>query len=416
MGLVDSLSLKFKLYILLGLVVIGLLLTGAIGYLNLSKMKKNLDALYFGNFIPVTELNKIQNEYNVEIFMSFYQLQNNHYIPSEAAEKISLSRKKILDIWESYTSHFKRDYELSYMRYADQELNKSAAYLHNLSTAIFTLEQKRLPELSAAILLQNISHINKVINTIVDYESKMAQYERKMLLNTYHKTLYQLIGILIFLIAAAVIIIAPIFQSIQNNQESLIHTSKKLHSVNKKLETASITDSLTELYNRRYFNLVYNRELTRSIRENTSITFMMLDIDYFKGYNDFYGHLQGDRTLQAIAKVMKETLKRPGDYLFRLGGEEFGVLISDITEDNAYRMAEKLRKSIEGLKIEHKENKANTYVTLSIGAIVLIPDQDTDPEKIIQKADENLYNAKHHGRNQVVISELTNDEEHEKIA
>jgi diguanylate cyclase (GGDEF)-like protein len=405
LGLINTLSLKFKLYFLLGLVIFGLLLTGTLGYFNLSKMKKNLDSLYFGNFIPVTELHEIQKEYNKEIFISFYKLQNDQLIPTEAAEKINISRKKILHTWTSYRSHFKRDYELGYIQYADAEIHKSAEYLNHLSKAIITLDDARLSNLSSKILLNNISHINDVINNIVKYESEMAQYERKELLSTYNETLYQLIAVLIFLIAAAIIIIAPIFQSIQNNQRSLINTSKKLHSVNKKLETASITDSLTELYNRRYFNLVYNRELTRCIREHTSVAFMMLDIDYFKVYNDSYGHLQGDITLKAVATVMKETLKRPGDYLFRLGGEEFGVLIANISEENAYTMAEKLRQNVRDLKIEHKNSKASDYVTLSIGVIVLTPDQDIDPEVILQKADENLYHAKEHGRNQVVISE-----------
>ncbi len=412
MGLVDALSLKFKLYFLLGLVISGLLLTGALGYFNLSKMKKNLDALYFGNFIPVSELNEIQKEYNKEIFISFYKLQNDQLIPAEAAEKINISRQTILDKWRSYRSHFKRDYELNYIQYADAEIHKSIDYLYHLSTAIVTLDNTRLSKLSSKILLNNISHINEVINNIVNYESEMAQYERKELLSTYDETLYQLIAVLIFLIAAAIIIIAPIFQSIQNNQRSLINTSKKLHSVNKRLETASITDSLTELYNRRYFNLVYNRELTRCIREHTSVAFMMLDIDYFKAYNDSYGHLQGDTTLKAVSHVMKETLQRPGDYLFRLGGEEFGVLIANITEENAYNMAERLRQNVRDLKIEHKNSKASDFITLSIGVIVLTPNQDVDPEIILQKADENLYHAKANGRNQVVISELIDDDDH----
>jgi diguanylate cyclase (GGDEF)-like protein len=416
LGLVDALSLKFKLYFLLGLVIFGLLLTGAMGYYNLSKMKKNLDALYFGNFIPVTELNEIQKEYNKEIFISFYKLQNDQLIPSEAAEKINISRQKILKTWASYRSHFKRDYELTYMQYADSEIHKSAEYLNHLSSAIVTLDNERLSQLSSKILLNNISHINEVIHNILNYESEMAQYERKELLSTYDKTLYQLAAILIFLIASAIMIIAPIFQSIQNNQRSLINTSKKLHSVNKKLETASITDSLTELYNRRYFNLIYNRELTRCIREHTSIAFMMLDIDYFKVYNDTYGHLQGDSTLKAVAQVMKDTLQRPGDYIFRLGGEEFGVLIANITEENAYTMAERLRQNVRDLKLEHKNSKASDYVTLSVGVIVLTPDQDIDPEIIIQKADENLYHAKEEGRNQVVISELIEEQEHEQSA
>lgn len=408
---IDELSLRIKLYILLGLVVFGLTVIGAIGYLNMHKMKKNLDSLYFGSYIPITELSHIQNIYNKDISHLFHQLKNNKVLPIEAAEKIDLSRKEILSIWASYKSHFKRDYELEYVKYANQELAYSSRYLKRLSMAISELNQESLSKLSSEIFARNIAHMDEVITKIISYEKEIAQYERKNFLNTYDDTIYKLIAILIIIISAAIMIIAPIFQSIQNNESSLIHTSKKLKIANKKLETASITDPLTELYNRRYFNLVYNRELTRCIRENQSMAFMMLDIDYFKGYNDFYGHLQGDSTLKMVAKVMKNTLKRPGDYLFRLGGEEFGVLISNITEDNAYHMAEKLRQNVYNLQIEHKRSKASEYLSISIGIVVLRPDQEIDPESIISRADENLYAAKEEGRNKVIQTCLQNCEE-----
>ena len=408
---IDELSLKIKLYILLGLVVMGLTVIGAIGYLNMHKMKKNLDALYFGSYIPVTELSHIQNIYNKDISLLFHQLKNGKILPTEAAEKISLSRQEILSTWASYKSHFKREYELEYVKYANQELAHSSRYLKRLSTAISELNTQSLTQLSSEILARNVAHMDEVINKIISYEKEIAQYERKNFLNTFDDTIYQLIAILIIIIAAAIMIIAPIFQSIQNNEFSLINTSKKLQIANKKLETASITDPLTELYNRRYFNLVYNRELTRCIRENQSMAFMMLDIDYFKGYNDFYGHLQGDATLKMVARVMKNTLKRPGDYLFRLGGEEFGVLISNITEDKAYNMAERLRRNVHELKIEHQRSKTSEHLSISIGLVVLRPDHEIDPESIISCADENLYTAKEEGRNKVIQTCLQDCEE-----
>ncbi len=408
---IDSLPLRIKLYILLGLVVMGLTLIGAIGYLNMYKMKKNMDSLYFGSYIPVTELSRMQNIYNRDISLVFHQLKNGNILPAEAAEKIALSRQEILSIWTSYISHFKRDYELDYLQYANQEVIHSSNYLKRLSTAISELNAQSLAKLSSHILSKNVTHMDEVINKIIAYEKKIAQYERKNFLSTYDDTIYQLIAILIMIIAAAVMIIAPIFQSIQNNELSLINTSKKLQIANKRLETASITDPLTELYNRRYFNLVYNRELTRCIREDQSMAFMMLDIDYFKGYNDFYGHLKGDETLKMVAKVMKDTLQRPGDYLFRLGGEEFGVLISNISKENAYHMAERLRQNVFQQKIEHKRSKASAHLSISIGLVVLRPDQEIDPESIISRADENLYTAKEEGRNRVIQTCLQNCDE-----
>lgn len=406
---VNSLSLRLKLYILLGIIIFGLLFTSALGFFNMNKMKNNLDALYFGSLIPVAELNKIQHIYNKDIAITFYQLIGNQISPAEASEKISLSRKNILSSWVSYTSHFKRDYELDYIQYASSELTKSAHYLKRLSSAVIRLDPQNLSKLSSKTLTDNINEINHIINNILSYEHDIAQFERKMLIQTYHQTLYKLLASLIFIIASAIIIIVPIFSSIQNNQISLLHTSKKLRSVNRRLETASITDALTGLHNRRYFNLVYNRELTRCIRESKSLAFMMLDIDYFKGYNDSYGHLQGDATLKRVAAVMKETLKRPGDYLFRLGGEEFGVLIADIDEDKAYKMAERLRRNVLGLGIEHNKSEINTDLTISIGLVTLIPTQHCEPDNILHKADENLYTAKKEGRNKVVSTELLNN-------
>ena len=375
-------------------------------------MKNNLDALYFGSLIPVAELNEILNIYNKDISISFYQLIGAQISPAEAAEKLNLSREKVLSIWASYKSHFKRDYELTYLEYASGELDKSTHYIQRLSSAVIRLEPENISKLSSKTLINNINEVNYIINNILSYERDIAQYERKMLIETYHETIYKLLIALIFIVAAAIIIIVPIFKSIQNNERSLMHTSKRLKSANKRLEVASITDALTELYNRRYFNLVYSRELTRCIRESKSLAFMMLDIDYFKGYNDYYGHLQGDETLKNVATVMKETLKRPGDYLFRLGGEEFGVLISDIDEEKAYEMAEKLRRNVLALGIEHKASKVHKNLSISIGLVTLIPNQQCEPEHILQKADENLYTAKEGGRNKVITTELIDEDEH----
>ncbi len=414
MQLVDSLLLKHKLFILLGLFVIGLLVSGSIGYYNMNKMKRNLDSLYFGSYVPVTELNKIQNYYHKDISISFYKLKDEQINPNEAAEIIDHARKNILASWKAYLYHFKRDYEMAYLEYANEQMQISSRYLQELSQNIISLHPTEVSNLSSDILLHNISTIEKVINTIITYENQIAQYERKKLIITYNDTLYQLIALLIFIIAAAIIIIVPIFQSIQNHQDTIIHASKQLKVANKKLETASITDALTQLYNRRYFNLVYNRELTRCIREGKSLAFMMLDIDYFKGYNDTYGHLEGDTALKAVATSMNETLKRPGDYIFRLGGEEFGVLIINIDEDKAHYMADKIRKNIHALNIEHKSSEVSDVLSISLGVVVLCPDRDTEPESILKQADTNLYEAKKRGRNRVVLSEILHEEMHQE--
>jgi diguanylate cyclase (GGDEF)-like protein len=195
-----------------------------------------------------------------------------------------------------------------------------------------------------------------------------------------------------------------IFARIEIQQQQLIESSETLKHLNLKLEQASYTDSLTALFNRRYFNVVYEREFKRSLRSNTPFVFMMLDIDFFKQYNDTYGHLQGDLALQAVAKVLKTTLQRPGDYPFRLGGEEFGVILTDTDCKNARIIGEKIRASIEHLKIEHKGSKILPTLSVSIGGICIVPTVDMSEDALIHTADTNLYAAKERGRNQVVFS------------
>lgn len=415
MDLVNALSLKLKLYILLSIVVFGLIIIGAVGYFNMHKMKKNLDALYFGSLIPVTELNRIPNTYNKEISNTFYQLKDHQITSAQAAGIIEHNLQGILSAWESYISHFKRDYELAYIEYANTEILKSTHYLKRLSSAVVRLEAHSISRLSSLTLLKNTNKMNTIINKIITYESEMAEYERKKLLVTYDETIYKLAALLVFIISASVVVMAPILHSIQQHQHSLVVASKKLHSANKKLEIASITDALTDLYNRRYFNIIYNRELTRCIREEHSLAFMMIDIDYFKGYNDHYGHLQGDTALKEVAQVMKKTLKRPTDFLFRLGGEEFGVLISNINKDSALEIAERVREAVLGLKLEHETSDVHDYVTISIGVVVLKPDRQIDPESIIHSADESLYYAKAQGRNKVILTGLIDNKETKKV-
>jgi len=125
---------------------------------------------------------------------------------------------------------------------------------------------------------------------------------------------------------------------------------------------------------------------------------MMLDIDYFKQYNDTYGHLEGDHALKSVAKVLKDTLKRPGDFVFRLGGEEFGVLLTETSESNSAIIARKIGEAIKGREIKHEESKVNDYLTISIGVACCIADDALNEEIFLTRADEMLYKAKDSGR------------------
>jgi diguanylate cyclase (GGDEF)-like protein/PAS domain S-box-containing protein len=172
----------------------------------------------------------------------------------------------------------------------------------------------------------------------------------------------------------------------------------------KTLEEISITDALTNIYNRRHFNEVFPQVLKSAQREpHTYQCFLMIDIDHFKQYNDHYGHQKGDESLILVAKAIKNSLNRASDYCFRLGGEEFGVLYKVDTKEKAIKFAEYIRKNVEDLKIEHKYSSTNPYITISIGLVAVQGShaKSENISEVYKNADSLLYEAKISGRNQV---------------
>ncbi|MFK7692992.1 diguanylate cyclase [Paenibacillus sp. HJGM_3] len=168
----------------------------------------------------------------------------------------------------------------------------------------------------------------------------------------------------------------------------------------KRIEQHSVTDDLTGLYNRRHFKDVFRREVKRSARNRDSLSFILLDIDYYKRYNDTYGHFEGDQVLVTIGETINAQLRRATDFAFRLGGEEFGILFSGATPEQSYGFAEKIRRSIEELRIRHEQSDHSPYVTVSVGLAVIRDEVTLLSEDTIYKlADEALYGAKADGRN-----------------
>ena len=172
-------------------------------------------------------------------------------------------------------------------------------------------------------------------------------------------------------------------------------------------EELSITDGLTSLYNRRHFNAVFPHELARAERANKTIALMIIDVDYFKPYNDNYGHQQGDVALQAVSSAFKQTVRRAGDFIFRIGGEEFAVIVTVDSSEHAFKVAEKLRKAVEALQIEHGFNQASEYLTISIGMKTHQSSGShlAQENQMYRQADDALYQAKENGRNRVALAE-----------
>ena len=194
---------------------------------------------------------------------------------------------------------------------------------------------------------------------------------------------------------------STILPKLNDKFEVIGYTNLLTDTTSKKL---SVTDTLTNLPNRRLFNETLEREIGRAQRKKSNLTLAIVDVDYFKLFNDRYGHPEGDKVLQQVAQAMRTSLKRPGDYVFRIGGEEFAIILTDIEADNIKVFLETVRESIEVLKIEHSDSKVSNFVTISIGACTVTAEADhVNAKECYSKADSALYMAKHN-RNEVAIN------------
>jgi len=166
----------------------------------------------------------------------------------------------------------------------------------------------------------------------------------------------------------------------------------------KKLEYASITDPLTQLYNRRYLDVQFDLKFNQAREKNSYFAMFILDLDYFKNYNDEYGHHAGDEVLQSVADVLKKVMKREKDSTFRLGGEEFCGLIISHEKEKIIGTVENIRKSIKSLQLEHSESEYK-IITASFGVCIINSFENQDLDQMYKIADNALYRAKEEGRN-----------------
>ena len=173
----------------------------------------------------------------------------------------------------------------------------------------------------------------------------------------------------------------------------------------KRLEELAVVDELTGLFNRRYFNDHLDSEWKRCAREGTPLSVILLDIDYFKQYNDNFGHLVGDECLRSVAGTIQRSLLRGSDSATRYGGEEFCVLLPGIQQKGATKIAERICANIEKLEIPHPTSPVSQWVTLSIGVACILPSENDTPANLLTLADEAMYRAKAGGRNQSFCAE-----------
>ncbi|NLW44239.1 MAG: diguanylate cyclase [Syntrophomonadaceae bacterium] len=170
-----------------------------------------------------------------------------------------------------------------------------------------------------------------------------------------------------------------------------------------RLARIGMIDGVTGIPNRRRFDEVISLEWRRATRSSQPLSLIMGDIDYFKNYNDTYGHLEGDACLRKVANRFCEILKRPGDLVGRWGGEEFACILPETEIGGAVTVAERIRKGIIDLAIPHLSSPIAPVVTVSLGVTTMVPKPGQDPIELIRRSDEALYKAKKAGRNRVAV-------------
>lgn len=192
-------------------------------------------------------------------------------------------------------------------------------------------------------------------------------------------------------------------QRIAQMRYSLLVLTRKLDEANRELTRLSTADGLTGIANRRRFDETLLKEWRRCAREERPLSLLLIDVDFFKPFNDNYGHQVGDECLKAVARTLAQTLHRPSDLAARYGGEEFGVILPGTDEQGALAVAESLREAVQQLGITHRFSDVAQVVTISIGLACMTPQRGNESGfiRLLKEADEALYQAKTGGRNRI---------------
>lgn len=358
-------SISFKLTILVTIIIVTLISASFLFNSQIDKLKKQIDNIYFGNFVPLITLDLVLKNY--QTIIQCKKITNNKC-------DITAERTVILKNWNSYNNSYKTQKE----RKIVDDVNKSIINS-------FKIDKIDIYEL-----------VMKQINFLKDYEVDVAYKQRRAFLTDYSDMKkYLLYNIIAIIIVSFAIIIFIIYQIIKKDNQLTILT--------RKYKIESITDSMTNLYNRKYFDNIFDNLPFISNANNWKSAFVMVDIDFFKQYNDTYGHDLGDETLKAVAKALKEYFNKEYEYVFRLGGEEFGVVLFDTDENILIECLDDINKKIIQLNIEHKASKILNVVSISIGAVIYEPYSYVSANKLYKIADENLYKSKQNGRNQFTL-------------
>ena len=190
---------------------------------------------------------------------------------------------------------------------------------------------------------------------------------------------------------------------IETMRTRLLEVSHELAAANRELQELSRQDGLTGIANRRYFDSYLQSEVRRAARDRGAVSLILSDVDYFKAFNDRYGHHAGDGCLKQVASALTSAGRRPADLAARYGGEEFAMILPSTALDGAIDVARAVSRVVAGLAIAHVRSDVSQNVTLSQGIVSVVPEKDTSPEDLIRRADQALYQAKQQGRDRYIV-------------
>lgn len=360
-------SVSFKLAILSVIIIISLATSSLIFNSKIDKLKTQIDYIYFGNYMPVLKLYSVEENYKDLITcMKIYKKCNR-----------APFFKTIKEDWTYYSKSYKNEKEQKVVDAINEHVLNSLTNKGKFST---------------------YKKVASKIEFLKEYEKKIAKVQRKKFLKEYEEMRDYLFYNMVVLVFISFLLISLIIYSI-------IKKDNQLKILTKRYKLESITDAMTKLYNRKYFDNIFDNMPFISNANNWKSAFVMLDIDFFKQYNDTYGHDMGDVTLKEVANSLKTYFNKDYEYVFRLGGEEFGVILFDVDEDILAQCLQDVNDNIKGLNIEHKGSKVESVVTISIGAVIYNPNSYISGNKLYKQADDNLYTSKQSGRNQYTITE-----------
>jgi diguanylate cyclase (GGDEF)-like protein len=375
------------------------------------KHKGKLEFVFLRDFLleEIPEKLALLDEHNLIYLTTFNRDRNNNFISYvEGIEMINRnSSVPIYGSWDFYlgkgivggriTSGYHQGHEAGQLAIeilAGQQADKLSVITASPNQYMF--DHKYINQ--HGIDISSLPSGSQIINT------PPAPYERYKIL---------LIGIT-FLSLTSVLIVLWKYKRQQNIlakehalSSRLEHKVKErtleLEKANKELLRLSHIDGLTQIYNRRHFDSALYIEIQRQQRTSIPISVLICDIDFFKKFNDTYGHLAGDECIRSVANIIRQHCKRISDIAARYGGEEFGVILPNTGSNEAKAIAESILHAVEGEMIPHRTSMVKKFVTLSIGVASLIPDLRTTPSSIIALADKALYESKHGGRNRVTL-------------